>query len=193
MPSVAISNRSPGAMFTSLAKKWPPGIRPRGNCSKLSSRNSPFVLRVVKCGRMAGDGVAHSARGAQLQCGKGRVHVVFLDRGQYVIEAIQEQREPFRRICRLEQGGPRGRLEHAHQDAGLQSVTGNVSDISDIAIAGRGSGRPDRRRRGRWAGSAHRPHRAAQRGESAEQASPECRGQGRARSACGWLPRPGCG
>ena len=93
-------------------------------------------VAVVKDGRVSGERMANSALGTKLQCGKGCVHVALLDRGQDVVQPVQQQGKAFGGGGRLKQGSARGGFEHAHQDAGLQSMPCDVCYVGDIAIAG---------------------------------------------------------
>lgn len=55
-----------------------------------------------------------------------RVHFRFFYLGQHPIDSPQE----FRQCRSFHNAGPRGSLEHAHQNAGLQSMPGNIRYIS---------------------------------------------------------------
>src|SRR6201999_509364 len=92
-------------------------------------------MTVVKDGRVSSESMANSAMGPELQRGKGRVHVAFLDRGQDIVQTIQQQRQARLGARWLQQCSACGRFQHAHQNAGLQPMSCDVSHVSDIAIA----------------------------------------------------------
>ena len=92
--------------------------------------HGPAGCLVIENRWVSGEGVLDAAIGCKADGGESCVHVRFLDRRECAVETVAETGEEEGGIITgFEQDGADGGFDHAHEDAGLESVTGNISDI----------------------------------------------------------------
>ncbi len=92
--------------------------------------------------RAGGEGVVDGAISTETQAGEGGVHVRFLHFREHGVEAVEQygQRTRGLALAGIEKRGAGGGFEHAHEDAGLQTVAGDVGEVGNGIAAGEADG-----------------------------------------------------
>ena len=110
-----------------LARIAPPGYQAQGKLLHGKPGDIPGGPAIVQDRRMACQRILRFGRAVKVQQRERRLHVRLLDRGKHAVRTFQYGHWFLSEL----QGDTYCRLQHPHQLAGGQAVSGNVSDIGE--------------------------------------------------------------